>query len=54
VVAMPDAGLDTARRVESVSMVRLEAGVLQLLVLGVAVGVSIDHRCVADSVEVTC
>jgi hypothetical protein len=53
VLAMPDAGLDTTRRVESVCMVPQGAGVLRLLVPGVAVGVIIDHRCVADGVEVT-
>ena len=53
VLAMPDAGLDTMRRVESVCMVPLGAGVLRLLVPGVAVGVIIDRRCVADGVEVT-
>jgi len=37
VLAMPDAGLDTTRRVESVCMVPLGGGVLQLLVPGVAV-----------------
>jgi hypothetical protein len=50
---MPDTGLDTTRRVESVCMVPLGAGVLRLLVPGVAVGVIIDRRCVADGVEVT-
>jgi len=53
VLAMPDAGLDTMRRVESVCMVTLGGGVLRLLVTGVAVGVIIDRRCVADGVEVT-
>jgi len=52
-LAMPDAELDTTRRVESVCMVPLGAGVLRLLVPGVAVGVIIDRRCVADGVEVT-
>jgi len=50
---MPDAGLDTTGRVESVCMVSLGAGVLRLLVPGVEVGVIIDSRCVADGVEVT-
>ena len=50
VITMPDAGLDTTRRVE----VPLSAGVLRLLVPGMAVGVFIDRRCVADGVEVTC
>jgi len=49
VITMPDAGLDTTRRVE----VPLGAGVLRLLVLGVAVGVFVGRRCVADGVEVT-
>jgi len=49
VIAMPNAGLDTTRRAE----VPLGAGVLRLLVTGVAVGEIIDHRCVADGVDVT-
>jgi len=53
VLAMPDAGLDTTRRVESVCMVPLGAGVLQLLVPSVAVGVIIDRRGVVDGVEAT-
>jgi hypothetical protein len=53
VLAMPDAGLDTTRRVESVCMVPLGAGVLGLFVPGMAVGVIINSRCVADVVEVT-
>jgi hypothetical protein len=53
VLAMPDTGLDTMQRVESVCMVPLGPGVLRLLVPGVAVGVIIDSRCVADRVEVT-
>jgi hypothetical protein len=48
VITMPDEGLDTTRRVE----VAAGAGVLPLLISGVAVGVFIDHRCVADAVEV--
>jgi hypothetical protein len=52
---MPDAGLDTTRRVESVCMVPLGAGVLRMLVPGVVVvGVIIDRHCVADRVEVMC
>jgi hypothetical protein len=51
---MLDAGLDTTRHVESVCIVLLAAGVLQLLVPGVGVGVIIDRRCVADGVQVTC
>jgi len=54
VLAMPDAGLDTTRCVASVCVSPLGAGVLRLLVPGVAVGVCIDRRCVADRVEVTC
>jgi hypothetical protein len=53
VLAMPDSGLDTTRRVESVCVIPLGAGVLRLHVPGVVVGVIIDHRCVADGVEVT-
>jgi len=53
VLAMPDAGLDTTRRVESVCMVPLGAGGIRLLVPSVAVGVIIDSCCVADGVEVT-
>ena len=53
VLAMPDAGLDTTRRVESVSAIPLGACVLLLLVPGVEVGAIIDCRCVADGVEVT-
>jgi len=53
VLAMPDAGLDTTRRVEFVCVIPLGAGVLRLLVPGVAVGVIIDRRWVADGVEVT-
>jgi hypothetical protein len=49
VITMPEAGLDTTRRIE----VPPSAGVLRLLVPGVAVGVFVDRRCVADGVEVT-
>jgi len=49
VITMPDSGLDTMRRVE----VPQGAVVLPLLVPGVAVGVFIDRRCVAERVEVT-
>jgi len=49
VITMPGAGLDTMRRVE----VPPGAGVLRLLVPGMAVGVFIDCHCVADGVEVT-
>jgi len=53
VLAMPDAGLDTTRRVESVCKVPPGAGVLRLLVPGMLVGVFIDRHSVADRVEVT-
>jgi len=53
VVAMPDTGLDTTRRVQSLCMVPLGAGVLRLLVRSVAVGVIIDRCCVADWLDVT-
>jgi hypothetical protein len=53
VLAMPDAGLDTTRRVESDCIVPLGAGVLLLFLPAVLVGVMIDRRCVADGVEVT-
>ena len=52
VLAMPDAGLDTTRRVESVCVILLGAGVLRLLVPVVAVGVIIERHCVADGLEV--
>jgi len=50
VLAMPDEGLDTTQHVESGCDVPLGAGVLRLLVPGVAVGVIIDRCCVADGV----
>jgi hypothetical protein len=53
VLRMPDARLDTMGHVESLCVIPLGAGVLRLLGLGVAVGEIIDHRCVADRVEVT-
>ena len=53
VLAMPDVGLDTTRCVECVCKVPPGAGVLQLLVPSLAVGVFIDRRSVADRVEVT-
>jgi hypothetical protein len=49
VITMPDAGLDTTRRV----VVPHGAGVLRLLVPGVAVGVFVDRCCAADGVEAT-
>jgi hypothetical protein len=53
VLAMPDARLYTRRRVESVYEVPPGASVLRLLVPGMAVGVIVDRRCVADVVTVT-
>ena len=52
-LAMPDAGLDTMRRVEYVCMVPLGAGVLRPIVPSVVIRVIIDSRCVADWMEVT-
>jgi len=49
---MADAGLDTMRCIGSVYEVPLSAGVLRLVVPGMAVGVFIDRRCVADGVVV--
>jgi len=51
VLEMPDAGMDTAQRIESVYEVTTWAGGLRLLVPGVAVEVFIHHRCVADGME---
>jgi hypothetical protein len=53
VLAMPDAGLDTTQRVESVGVILLGTGVLRLHVPSVAGGVIIDRHCVVDGVEVT-
>jgi hypothetical protein len=50
---MPDAGLNTMRCVESGCKVPLGAGVLTLLMNGMAGGVFIDQRSVADGVEAT-
>ena len=49
-LAVPDAGLDITRRVESVCDVPLGAGGLQLLLPGVAVGVIIERPYVVDGV----
>jgi hypothetical protein len=49
---MSDARLDAMQRVESVYEVPPGAGVLQLLIPGMAYGVIIDYRCVADGVTV--
>jgi hypothetical protein len=46
---MPNAGLDTTRRVE----VPPDDDVLRLLVTSMGVGVFIYYHCVADGVEVT-
>jgi hypothetical protein len=51
VLAIPDAGLDKTRYVESACNVPLRAGVLRQFV---AVGVVINHHCVADGVEAKC
>jgi hypothetical protein len=50
---MPDARLDTTRRIDSVCNVPLGAGVLRLLVPSMEVGVIIDRRCVVEGVTVT-
>jgi hypothetical protein len=47
-LVMPVARLDTMRRFD----IPPRAGVLRLLLTGVAVGVFIDCRCVGDEVEV--
>jgi hypothetical protein len=52
-LAMQDAGLDTTRCIDSVCMIPLGAGVLRLLVPGMAFGVIIDRHCVEDGVDVT-
>jgi len=54
VPAMLDARLDPTRCVESAWEVPPYAGVLQLLLPSIAVGVFIDRRCVFDGVEVMC
>jgi hypothetical protein len=48
-IGMPNAGLQTTQHIE----VPPVAGVLRLLVTGVAVAVSIDQCCVVGRVEVT-
>jgi len=50
---MLDARPNTMQRVESVSVVLPGAGLLQLVVPSIAVGVRIDHCCVPDGVEAT-
>jgi hypothetical protein len=49
VITMADPGLETNRHVE----VPPDAGVLRLLVPGVAVGVFVDSRRVVDEVDLT-
>jgi len=51
-LAMPDAGLNTTRRTESVSEARPGAGVVRLLVPCLAVGVFIECLYVAERMEV--
>lgn len=51
VLAIPDAGLDTMRRVQSVCKVPPGADVLRLLIPRVAVVIFIAHRSVADGVK---
>jgi hypothetical protein len=53
VLSMPDAGLDTTRRVESVCKVPAGAGVPCLLANSVALGVFIDRHSVVAGVEPT-
>jgi hypothetical protein len=53
VLAMLGAGLDTTQWVEFASKVPPDAGVVRLLVSGVAVEQFIDCRCIADGMEVT-
>jgi hypothetical protein len=50
---MPDVGLDTTRHVESVCVIPLGAGMLRLLVPGMAVGVIIERRCLVNGMEAT-
>ena len=52
VLAMPNAWPDTTQRVESVGDFPPDAGVLRLLVPGVAVGVFNDRCSAVDRVEV--
>jgi hypothetical protein len=53
VIAILNAVLDTTRPSESGGVVPQDAGLLRLLVPGVAIGVIIDCRCVLEGVEVT-
>jgi hypothetical protein len=54
VLPMSDERLNTMRGDESVCEVPPGAGVLRLLVPGMAVVVIFDRRCVADGVTVMC
>jgi len=51
VLTMPDARLDTMRRVESGCVIPLGAGVLRRFVPCVVFAVIIDRRCAADRLE---
>jgi hypothetical protein len=53
VLTLPDLGLDTMQRVESVCVIPLSAGVLRLLVSAMGARVIIDRHCVVVGVEVT-
>jgi len=53
VLAMPDAGLDAIRGVDSVCKGPPDSSALRLLIPGLAVGVCIDGCSVVDGVEVT-
>jgi hypothetical protein len=53
VLAMLDAGLDATRRVECVCKIPPGAGGLRMLITGMAAGVFIDRRSVADGLETT-
>jgi hypothetical protein len=54
VLPLPDGKLDKMLHIEYVGVVSLGAGLLWLLVPGIAVGVIIDHRCVPDGGDLTC
>ena len=53
VLAMLNARLDRMGCGESVCEIPLGAGVVRLLLPGIAVGKSIDHHCVENGVQVT-
>jgi len=52
-LAMQDARLDPMRQIESDCNDPPGAGVLQLLICGIVVGVIIDHSSAVDGVTVT-